>query len=151
MPTMTESMFQIGAQGIDAAAIVADIKAAVARKTADGVYSDMRVARAEKTNLAALSDSQFDQYYLDCLWNAVFVDINDFTIRERRSMFPRILVGLKTLIWKMLKFYTYRLWSQQNEVNGLLLSAVEATDSKYREKIEELEARIAKLEGKEPR
>jgi hypothetical protein len=145
---MSDSIFQIGARGLDTAAIVDGIKASVAEKTARGLYTDARVARAEKSNLANLSAVQFDEYYLECLKDAVFVDINDFEIHERRSCCPGLLVGLKRVIWKMLKFYTYRLWTQQNEVNALLLSATEAVDNKYREKIQELEARIAELERK---
>ena len=145
---MNDSIFKIGAKGIDAEAMVADIKATVARKQEQGLYADPRIARAERTNLSNLSDSEFEQYYVECLRDAVFVDITDFEIRERRRLFSGTLVGLKRLIWKMLRFYTYRLWSQQNEVNGILLSATESVDNRYREKIEELEKRIAKLEGK---
>lgn len=148
MARMTESIFKIGAQGVDTAAIVEEIRASVARKTEQGLYSDPRIARAEKTNLGNLSDREFEQYYMECLRDAVFVDINDFEIHERRRFFSGILVAVKRLIWKMLRFYTYRLWSQQNEVNAILLSANEAADNRYREKIEELETRIARLEGK---
>ena len=48
----------------------------------------------------------------------------------------------------MLKFYTYRLWSQQNQTNGVLLAAVETLDRRYRKDIASLKARIAELEGK---
>jgi len=74
------------------------------------------------------------------------MDINDFDIRERRAVFGGLLTFLKRLIWKLLKFYTYRVWSQQNQVNGLLLSAIETTGKRYEEKISKLEARIAHLE-----
>lgn len=74
-------MFEIGATGVDTAAIVADIRAAVAEKTARGVYTDPRIARAERTNLMNLRDEEhFLAFYLECLREAVFVDINDFEI-----------------------------------------------------------------------
>jgi hypothetical protein len=76
----------------------------------------------------------------------VFVDINDFEIVERRPVFGRLLVRLKRAIWKLLKFYTYRLWSQQNQVNGLLLAALEGLESSTQEKLRALEARLAELE-----
>ena len=145
---MTESIFQIGASGLDTGAVVEDIKATVKRKAEQGLYADPRIARAEKTNLCSLSDREFDQYYLECLRDAVYVDITDFEIQERRACCQGLLVGFKRLIWKMLRFYTYRLWSQQNEVNAILLSATEALDNRYRDKIEELETRMAKLEEK---
>jgi hypothetical protein len=143
---MTDSIFKIGAQGVDTDAIVEGIKATVARKAEQGLYSDPRIARAERTNLGRLTDKEFEQYYAECLRDAVFVDINDFEIHERRRLFSGLLIRFKRMIWNMLRFYTYRLWSQQNEVNAILLSAAEANDNRHREKIEELEARLAKLE-----
>jgi len=148
---MTDNpLFEIHAAGVDTAAIVAEIRATVADKMAKGVYTDTRVARAERTNLMNLNDEEnFLTFYLECLRESVFVDINDFDILERRRTLGSLLVGLKRLIWKMLKFYTYRLWSQQNQVNGLLLSAVEGIENKYRDKIKELEAKVARLESKD--
>lgn len=144
---MNDSIFEIGASGIDTARIVEEIRASVAEKMEKGFYTDDRVARAERTNLANLKDEEdFLSFYLDCLRDTVFVDINDFEIIERRSTFSGLFVAVKRCIWKVLKFYTYRLWSQQNQVNGLLLSAIEGTESRYRDKVRELEERINKLE-----
>ena len=145
--TMTDSPFTIGAEGIDAQALVEQIRAAVNEKREKGLYNDPRIARAERSNLNQLKDDDdFLAFYLDCLKDAAFVDISDFEIVERRARCSGLLIGLKRTIWKLLKFYTYRLWSQQNQVNGLLLSAVENMESTHREKIAELETRIAELE-----
>lgn len=144
---MTQPAFEIGAPGVDTAKIVEDIQAAVARKAQDGVYADARVARAERTNLVNLrGDKEFLEFYLKCLRESVFVDISDFRIHERRRCFAPLLVALKKVIWKLLKFYTYRLWSQQNQVNGLIVTAIEGLDEQYGARIKELEARIARLE-----
>jgi hypothetical protein len=146
---MSDSIFDVGCPGVDAAAIVDEIKAAVAEKREKGCYTDPRVARAERSNLANLKDEDgFITFYLECLRDAVFVDIGDFEIFERRRSFSRLLVALKRTIWELLKFYTYRLWSQQNQVNGLLLSAIESTESTLREKVEHLESRVAELESR---
>ena len=56
--------------------------------------------------------------------------------------------SMKKTIWSLLRFYTYRLWSQQNNVNGLLVTGVETLDEKYGKKIKQLEARVAQLEGR---
>ena len=140
-------LFSIGAKGVDAEKIMAEIKARVAEKTARGAYRDMRIALAERTNLVNLSDDEsFLKYYLECLRSAVFVDINDFEIRERRRFGAGLLVVFKKIIWNFLKFYTYRLWSQQNQVNGLLVTALEGLDEKYRNRLRDLERRLAALE-----
>ena len=110
---MNDVQIDIGAPGVDTEALVADTRAAVARKQEAGEYSDARIARAERTNLGAMRDEeQFLGFYLKCLRDAVFVDISDFEIRERRRGLAFLLVALKRVIWNLLKFYTYRLWAQ---------------------------------------
>ena len=123
-------------------------RAAVERKAAAGAYRDARVALAEKSNLVNIRDDEsFVRFYLECLRQAVAVDINDFEIRERRRVGSGILVALKKAVWNLLKFYTYRLWSQQNQVNGLLLTAIEGLDDQYGHRMRDLEARLAALES----
>lgn len=150
LPRMSDPAFQVGAPGVNVEQLVAEIRAEVARKADEGAYADARIARAERLNLANLKDDEdFLATYLRSLREAAFVDINDFEIRERRaSALAPLLVRFKQTVWKTLKFYTYRLWSQQNMVNGLLVTGVEALDEKYQERIKRLEARIAELEAK---
>ena len=78
----------------------------------------------------------------------MFVVISDFDIRERRPLLAPLLIKLKKVIWGLLKFYTYRLWSQQNQVNGLLVTALEGLDEKYSARVKELQDRLDKLEKK---
>ncbi|HMP77479.1 MAG TPA: hypothetical protein PKE12_14375 [Kiritimatiellia bacterium] len=138
---------EINAPGVDVEKLMAEIDETVARKAADGAYADARIARAERTNLLNLrNDDEFLAFYLRSLREASFVDINDFDIRERRSALAPLLLALKKTIWKLLKFYTYRLWSQQNTVNGLLVTGIECMEEQYRERIARLEARIEELE-----
>jgi hypothetical protein len=140
--------FDINAPGVDVEQIVREIRAAVAAKMQAGAYATAQIARAERHNLTHLrQDESLFEFYIDCLREAVFVDINDFEVRERRRALGWLLVRFKQVVWKLLKFYTYRLWSQQNNVNGLLLTATEEMDRKYRAKIEALEARLVKLEA----
>jgi hypothetical protein len=149
---MSDRPFEIGAEGVDAAAIVAEVQARVRARRAAGDYQDPRIARAERANLSNLKgDQDFQLFYLECLRDAIFVDINDFDIVERRARFSGLLVALKRALWKLLKFYTYRLWSQQNQVNGLLFSAIESADGAARERIAALEQRVAELENRSGR
>lgn len=140
---------EIRAPGIDADAIMKDIHATVARKAEDGVYNDARIGKAERANLINLrDDNNFLGFYLAALREGAIVDINDFEIRERRARFAPALVRLKKTIWGLLKFYTFRLWSQQNAVNGLLVTGLESLHDQYQARIDKLEARIAELEKK---
>ena len=107
-----------------------------------------RVARAERANLLNFrDDEEFLAFYLNSLREAAVVDINDFEIRERRGgAVAPFLLKLKRTIWSLLKFYTYRMWSQQNSVNGLLVTGLESIHERYDEKIKRLEARVVELE-----
>jgi hypothetical protein len=147
MNDMSEPLFDIGAPGVDTEAIVKEVLETVERKRLDGVYSDPRIARAERSNLLNLKgEEDFLPFFLDCLKDAVFIDINDFEIFEKRRFLGKPLVLLKKTIWKLMKFYTYRLWSQQNQVNGLLLTATESIETRYRDRMATLEQRVADLE-----
>ena len=142
-------VIEINAPGVDTEAIVREIRETVERKSREGVYTDARVARAERTNLINLRNEEgFLAFYLTALREAAFVDINDFDIRERRARFAPLLVRLKKTIWNLLKFYTFRMWSQQNTVNGLFVTGLESMHEQTSERIKQLEARIAELEKK---
>ncbi len=145
---MDSGEIQIGAPGVDAAAIVAEIRATVARKAQEGAYTDLRVASAETHNLDQLRDQDaFFALYLESLRDGVSVDITEFPIVERRRAWGPLLVLFKKTVWGLLKFYTYRLWSQQNQVNSLLLSLAEEMDGHYRRKLESLDSRLKALEA----
>ena len=139
----------IGAEGLDVAAIVEQIRARVAERRARGEYDEAAIARAERFNLANLQDdAQFLERYLACLRQAVQIDINDFEIVERRARLAPLLKRLKKTIWGLLRFYTFRLWSQQNQVNGMLLAATEIIATRDQGRIDALEARIHELEAR---
>jgi hypothetical protein len=138
---------QIGADGIDAAKIVAEIKERVEERRRNGDWDDPRIARAEKHNLLNLKDDEeFLSNYLACLRQIVQVDINDFEIYERRPRFAKFFVRLKKGIWGLLRFYTYRLWSQQNQTNTVLFSAIELLSRRSADRVAALEKRVAELE-----
>ena len=139
----------IGAEGIDVDALVQEVRDEVSQRRKEGVYSDARIGRAERHNLMYMADSEeLLRFYLQCLKDGVHVDINDFTIEDRRSGIKgKLLVKMKTVIWKLLKFYTFRMWHQQNQINALLVTALESSYKQSEKRIAALEARIAELEG----
>lgn len=141
-------MFKVYASGTDTEKIVTEVNRRVTEKKQKGAYSAVLPRRVQNTSILQVQDDdEFIKYYLECLKDSVYVDIRDFEIIEKRRKFICFFVGLKKLIWKILKFYTYRLWSQQNQVNGLMFSAMERIEMRYNEKISALENRIKKLEN----
>jgi hypothetical protein len=149
---MESSIFTVNAPGVDVEAVMRDIRETVERKTREGVYADPRIALAERHNLANLKDpGELLRFYLSCLRDSVNIDINDYAIQDRRGGFAgRCLVKFKTVLWKTLKFYTYRLWAQQNQANGLIVTAIESSVNNYEKRLADLEARLARLEAGRP-
>lgn len=147
LPRLQDSPLSIGADVPGTDALVRHIREKVEEGRREGRYDEDIVTRAERHNLFTMRDRpDFVRRYLACVRQASLVDINDFAIVERRKRFGRTLVLFKRSIWKILRFYTYRLWSQQNQVNGVLLAALEMIEDRHRERIESLEARVRDLE-----
>lgn len=142
---------QVGAEGLDVESLVAEIRDEVAQKREQGVYTDARIGRAERHNLIYMADSgELLRFYLGCLRDGVHVDINDFEIEDRRPGWKgTVLVRIKTVIWKLLKFYTFRMWHQQNQINGLMVTAIESSYRQYEKRISTLEKRLEALEERE--
>lgn len=146
---MEQDVLKIGADGINTEDLVRDIRERVSEKMKIGGYNDPAISRAERANMASITnDEEFLSLFLDNLRDTAFVDINDFEITERRRSLSGLLIAFKKLVWKALKFYTYRLWSQQNQVNGIMMAAMEGMHSSFRNRISELEKKVEALEKK---
>ena len=92
------------------------------------------------------SNSEFLERFLAVMHDNAFVDISDFEIIERRQRWSRPLITVKKALWNLLRFYTYRLWSQQNEINGFLLAALEGMHTANKERDAHWETRLAHVE-----
>ena len=151
-----ESYIKIGADGLNVEDIVRQIRERADARRRSGEFDMNAIARAERFNLANITDDDmFFERYIDCLGIVFNVNINDFEIVEHRARFAPLLKRFKKGIWSVLKFYTYHLWSQQNQVNNLFHSAIKLIDQrqtarvkKLQERVDELEARLAALEAK---
>lgn len=148
---------KIGADGIDAAAIVETLRKRAMERMDNGEFDMDAISCAERYNIAAVKDSdEFFSRFLSGIRSVSQVDINAWEIVEhRKSIFAPISKFIKKTLWSLLRFYTYHLWSQQNRSNDLLHTAImvmsERNDERYAKmlaKIEVLEKRIAELEAK---
>ena len=144
---MAENKIRSGADGIDAEAIIRKIRERADARRAAGEFDREELARAERYNLSTVKDdADFFDRYIACLKLISTVDINDFEIIERRARFAGILKRFKKGIWSVLKFYTYHLWSQQNQVNGVFNAAIELVAKRDSEQLKKMQARIDELE-----
>lgn len=144
---MADSYIKIGADGINAEQIVEQIRQRAAEHRQNRDYDFEVIARAERFNLSNVKDnSEFLDHYLGCLGLLTQVDINAYEIVEHRQRFAFFFKKLKKGIWSLLKFYTYHLWSQQNQVNCLLHSSIQLVEKSEGDLIKRMQARIDKLE-----
>ena len=120
-----DQKFQIGADGVDVKKIMQEIEERVARKKAAGVYDKYDLSRIAALELSSVkSEADFLDYSLKVIQHNFYIDIGYFQIYSKGGILGAPAVWLKKTIWKMLKFYTYRLFSQQKEFNCQVANAI---------------------------
>lgn len=141
---MTDDKFKIGTEGVDAEGVMAEVRRRVEAKRARGVYNQFSLADAghEHDTIALKQGNEYFDYYLKSLLLASEIDINDFEIASKSPLFGRPVVWLKKLIWKLLKFYTFRLFSQQRDFNARVAVILQGMDRRYSRKLAELDEKI---------
>jgi hypothetical protein len=120
-----DQKFQIGADGVDVKKIMQEIEERVARKKAAGVYDKYDLSRIAALELSSVkNEADFLDYSLKVIQQTWDIDIGDFPIYSKGGILGAPAVWLKKAVWKMLKFYTYRLFSQQKEFNCQMANAI---------------------------
>lgn len=141
--------FRISTPGVDVEKAMEEIRRRVEEKRSQGVYRRYPLASLEPVETASLKSSrEVYFYYLKSLIAAAEIDINDFEIECKRPVFGRPAVWLKKLIWKLLKFYTFRLFSQQKDFNARVALVLQGMENNHSRRLSELEARIKALDEK---
>ncbi len=144
-------MLKIFASGVNTDSASQEIIEEAAKRHTSATFPMQRLMESKVQSPAGFANNTaFIQALLATLHDTAFVDISDFEIIERRQRWSRPLIALKKTIWSMLRFYTYRLWSQQNEINGFLLAALQGIHEDSNDRINALEKRVAELESQLP-
>ena len=124
-------IFEIGADGVDVKRVMRDIEERVARKKRAGVYDRYDLSRIASLELKNVkSEADFLDYSLKVIQQTWDIDIGDFPIYSKGGILGKPFVLLKKTIWKLLKFYTYRLFSQQKEFNCQITNAITSLNRK---------------------
>lgn len=145
---MDKPFAQIGADGVDVEKIMQDVKARVAEKKAAGVYDKYNLDGINFLEIKELKDdAQFLSHVINIMNKSWEIDISDFEIVNKGGASGKFQVILKKIIWKLLKFYTYRMFTQQREFNIQAVTALNGLNKR----LERLEARVEKLEKPAPR
>jgi hypothetical protein len=134
--------FQIGASGVDTRKIMEEIERRVDKKRSAGVYDryDLsKIAALELKNVK--NEADFLTYSLKVIQQTWDINLGDFPIYSKGGILGKPMVLLKKVIWKFLKFYTYRLFSQQKEFNCQVVNAINSLNRK-------VDTELAALKGK---
>ncbi len=139
--------FQIGSDRVQIEDVMAEIRRRVEEKRARGVYRCYAEAGYEPDTAALKRSNDHFDYYLETIFLAAEIDISDFEIESKTRLVGWATVCLKKLIWKLLKFYTFRLFSQQRDFNTRTALILQGMEHRYSHQLAELEARIKDLDA----
>ncbi|MCK5706485.1 MAG: hypothetical protein KAI43_02440 [Candidatus Aureabacteria bacterium] len=146
MNDATDKLFEIPSGKVDTEAIMKTIRKKIKEKEEAGIYHHYNLAKIHTLELQDIeNEGDFLEYYLKTIGSTWAVDINDWEIVSKGGILGKAATLLKKIIWKLLKFYTYRLWSQQREFNAQISNTVNALHKKFDLKISELEEEIKNL------
>ncbi len=147
---MSDEIFRIDASVIDVETIMTKIEERVQDKKKKGIYDLYNLENLPLLELEQIkTDDDILNYSLRMIQKSSDINISDYQIlKDGRGIVAGIEVFIKKLIWKLLKFYTYRLFVQQKEFNYQVVNALNVMHRNYQKKIEELNNRVRILERK---
>jgi len=114
-----------------------------------GRYDTLKLSEKVAFDLSEVQDeSQFLDYYLKVIQRTWAIDINDFDIPIKSGFLGWFEKKVKQGIWRALKFYTFRLFSQQRDFNASISKTLLAMEKDYKNKIKSLKEDLNRLEKK---
>ena len=123
--------FDIQTDGVDTDDIMRRIRERIEQKRAAGVYDRYNLTGITKLEVAeAKSEEDFLRYSLKMLQRTHEIDIADFPIPNKGGPFGWLEVLVKKVLWYLLKFYTWRMWTQQREFNAQVVNTLRALNRK---------------------
>lgn len=135
-------------KGIDADQdkIQDEINNCISQKEKSGAYVNLNLSSDNKLDFTDITnEDKFTEYYLKVIKRTWAIDINDFEITRKNGLKGFLEFNLKKIIWKLLKFYTYRLWSQQIEFNSQIKNSLIAIHNDFNAKISRIKKEIDQL------
>ncbi len=129
---------EIGADPRLAVPAVRAILEQVESKKRQGLYPPVQLRETAFLEIKDLRDeTEFLGHILSIMKHSWQIDMGDFDIVPRPGLRGRIEVLVKRAVWSLLRFYTFRMFSQQREFNAQASAALRALN----ERIERLQSR----------
>lgn len=143
----TDVLFKTKESALDLDALDGEIRFKIKQRQELGVYEHYDLTKVTHLLLKDIRDpDEFFRQHLASIIRSWAIDINDFEIiRKKEGVIGNLEVLFKKIIWKLLKFYTYRLFSQQREYNFQISNTLSLMERHYREKLNTLEKELTLL------
>ncbi len=144
---MQKNIFDIQDSEIDLHNIHTEIACNVQKRLDHNEYQDYDLSKVSSYFLSSIKDrKEYIEENIKVIGTSWAIDLNDFEILlKKKGIFALLEFLLKKVIWKLLKFYTYRLFSQQREFNMQMKDAVTLLYSDYQKRLAVIEASIKNL------
>lgn len=127
----SDDAFSLQIDNMDVEEIVRAVKQRVEKKRAAGVYKKYNLVGITRLEIAqAKSEEDFLRYHLKSLRKSWEIDIGDFEIPSKGGLLGRPAVLLKKLIWHLLRFYTFRMFTQQRDFNLQVVNTLQSLNAK---------------------
>jgi hypothetical protein len=127
----SQDTFSINLDNLDVEQIVRAVKQRVEKKRAAGVYKKYNLVGITRLEIAqAKSEEDFLRYHLKSLRKSWEIDIGDFEIPSKGGLLGCPAVWLKKLIWHLLRFYTFRMFTQQRDFNLQVVNTLQSLNAK---------------------
>lgn len=131
--------FEIKTPGVDVKKIMGEIHERIEEKKNQGVYNQYNLDRVTKLEIENIKgDVEYLHWLMKVLNQSWDVNIGDPQIVNKGGLLGKPEMWLKKVIWQLLKFYTYRLFSQQKEFNSQVVMALGLVSKR----IEQLEEKV---------
>ncbi len=120
--------------------VMRTIRERVEEKRRRGVYDRYNLKAIEALEAETIrADAGEPERYLRDIWITADIDLGDFEIQNKGGFLGLPVVWLKKIIWKLLKFYTFRLFSQQKSFNARTAFILREMNQKFEERLKALE------------
>jgi hypothetical protein len=149
MSSPSKHFFEIQSTSIPLEEVAEQIEKKIQDQENLGTYLHHDLKQIMPLDLLEVEDeSQFLEFYMKTLQRAWAIDINDFPIPRKPGLTGLVEFALKKVIWNALKFYTYRLFSQQREFNAQMSYTLTTMHKDYNSKINAIQKQILALKNK---
>ncbi len=143
-----DNIFEIRDSGINVDEVMGEIQANIEKRKKDGVYTEEKIAEAEKLKLCSTPKHEdFISHFIMTAGVLCTIDVDNYRLgippALNRPVLGHMVLAAKEFIRRILRFHTRGVFNQQIEFNRHMVQLVEGLYNR----VGELEKQIDTLKG----